>query len=82
METTPSYYIHGHETIAIIADMVKDRRFDGYEGFLIGNIIKYIERYKEKDGSKDLKKAEHYIKMLRAYQETFEIPNKEDANNG
>jgi len=33
-------------------------------GFIEGNIIKYISRYKFKNGIEDLRKAEHYIKML------------------
>lgn len=32
--------------------------------FLEGNIIKYISRYKSKNGLEDLKKAEHYLKIL------------------
>lgn len=34
------------------------------EGFFIGNVIKYVSRYKEKNGSEDLKKAEFYLKKL------------------
>ena len=33
-------------------------------GYIEGNIIKYITRYKNKNGVEDLKKAQHYIKML------------------
>lgn len=33
-------------------------------GFLEGNIIKYITRYKYKNGIEDLKKAEFYLKQL------------------
>lgn len=33
-------------------------------GFCEGNIIKYITRYKSKNGLEDLKKAKHYIDML------------------
>jgi hypothetical protein len=32
--------------------------------FCEGNVVKYITRYKFKDGLKDLKKAKHYIEML------------------
>ncbi|MCK6203953.1 DUF3310 domain-containing protein [Bacillus infantis] len=34
------------------------------EGFYIGNIIKYVSRYKEKNGLQDLEKAEAYLKKL------------------
>lgn len=33
-------------------------------GFLEGNVIKYITRYKHKNGLEDLKKAKHYIDLL------------------
>lgn len=33
-------------------------------GFCEGNVVKYITRYKQKDGVKDLKKARHYINIL------------------
>lgn len=33
-------------------------------GFLEGNIIKYITRYKHKNGKEDLKKARHYLDKL------------------
>lgn len=32
--------------------------------FFAGNIVKYILRYKYKNGVEDLQKAEHYIKKL------------------
>ena len=33
-------------------------------GFVEGNIIKYILRFKEKGGAEDLEKAKHYIELL------------------
>ena len=33
-------------------------------GFCEGNVVKYITRYKSKNGLEDLKKAKHYIDML------------------
>ena len=35
-----------------------------FVGFLKGNIIKYIMRYKDKNGIEDLYKAQWYIKEL------------------
>ena len=32
--------------------------------FAVGNTIKYLCRYKKKNGIEDLKKARHYIDML------------------
>jgi hypothetical protein len=34
------------------------------EGFFIGNVIKYVSRYKEKNGLEDLKKARFYLDKL------------------
>lgn len=33
-------------------------------GFIVGNIIKYVCRYKNKNGKEDLLKARHYIDLL------------------
>jgi hypothetical protein len=33
-------------------------------GFLEGNVIKYVVRWKDKAGLEDLKKARHYLDML------------------
>ena len=35
-----------------------------FEGFLRGNVIKYIARYPDKDGLKDVYKAKHYLERL------------------
>lgn len=35
-----------------------------FEGFLRGNVIKYIARYRDKDGIKDVLKARHYLEKL------------------
>jgi hypothetical protein len=32
--------------------------------FVSGNIIKYVTRYKHKNGVEDLKKAKHYLELL------------------
>src|ERR1051325_4466921 len=38
-------------------------------GYLIGNILKYVERYYKKDGLRDLEKARHYLDKLIEYEE-------------
>jgi len=35
-----------------------------FEGYLRGNVIKYIARYPEKNGMEDLLKAQHYLTKL------------------
>lgn len=37
---------------------------EAFAGFLVGNVIKYVSRYLEKDGVKDLQKAKHYLEKL------------------
>ncbi len=41
--------------------------------FFQGNIIKYVMRYKAKNGLEDLKKARHYLDMLISLQETGKV---------
>lgn len=48
-------------------------------GFLDGNIIKYVCRYKEKNGLEDLKKARQYLDKLIAVNEQGNVEN--DENN-
>ena len=33
-------------------------------GFLDGNVVKYVTRYKQKNGLQDLEKARHYLDKL------------------
>ena len=33
-------------------------------GYLEGNVIKYVTRYKNKNGIEDLRKAQHYLAKL------------------
>lgn len=35
-----------------------------FAGFLQGNIIKYVVRFRDKGGVSDLRKAEHYLAKL------------------
>ncbi len=39
-----------------------------FAGFLRGNVIKYIARYADKDGVKDLQKASDYLAKLVEYE--------------
>lgn len=48
-------------------------------GFLDGNIVKYVCRYKGKNGLEDLKKARQYLDKLIAINEQGNVEN--DDNN-
>lgn len=63
----PSHYTAGGiETL----DYIKAKlTADEYAGYLQGNILKYISRYKHKNGVEDLRKAEFYLRELIALQE-------------
>lgn len=37
---------------------------DEFTGYLRGNVIKYVARYRDKNGVEDLKKANHYLAKL------------------
>jgi hypothetical protein len=37
---------------------------DAFMGFLQGNVIKYVARWKEKGGYDDLRKARHYLDKM------------------
>lgn len=59
----PSHYRQGN--IEVI-DFILDQKL----GYLDGNVIKYISRYKYKNGLEDLNKAKWYInKLIEEYNE-------------
>ena len=56
----PHYNQHGIECI----DAIKACTTDGFESYLQGNILKYLWRYKYKNGIEDLNKADWYLQKL------------------
>lgn len=55
------YKAGGIETI----DYIKSKMTaEAFEGYLQGNVIKYISRYRNKNGIEDLHKAEWYLCRL------------------
>lgn len=65
----PNHYISdtGLEVIDVIEAFTGD--LDGFEAYCTGNIIKYICRWKHKNGVEDLKKARWYIDDLIKQEE-------------
>ena len=53
-------------------DAIEAATGDGFEHYLQGNILKYLWRYRYKNGIEDLKKARFYLDKL--------ITTKEDNN--
>lgn len=64
MVNHPSHYISesGIETIDVIDAFTSD--LVGTEAVCTGNVIKYICRWKHKNGLQDLKKAKWYLEHL------------------
>ncbi len=59
----PSHYTQGDiECIDAIKAAVTNKRPE--EAVLVGNIIKYLWRYEEKDGLEGIKKAKWYLENL------------------
>lgn len=64
----PSHYGTGNiECIDYIKDFLTNEE---YVGYLRGNVAKYLHRFRYKNGSEDLKKAEWYLKeLIEAYED-------------
>lgn len=62
----PSHYIRGGlECIDVIKVVVQG--LDPFEAYCIGNVIKYIWRWKQKNGLEDIQKAKRYLEFLEKY---------------
>jgi hypothetical protein len=60
VNSPPHYNQAGIECI----NAIEAATSDGYEYYLQGNIIKYLWRYRYKNGVEDLKKAQWYLGKL------------------
>lgn len=63
----PSHYTTGE--IEVIDYMQDKLTADQFEGYCIGNVIKYVSRYRYKNGKEDLEKARWYLgKAINNYE--------------
>lgn len=63
----PAHYQNGeHDLLYYLGYIIGN---DEAAGFMVGNIIKYVCRYKQKNGIEDLKKAQEYLRRLIASEE-------------
>lgn len=65
----PSHYkaANGLETIDVIRAFTDG--LNGVEAFCIGNVLKYVTRYSNKNGVEDLKKAREYLNyVIKEYE--------------
>lgn len=59
----PTHYNAGsYEVIDVIEDAVAGA--DGFEAYCIGNVMKYVMRYRHKNGVEDLRKAAWYLNRV------------------
>ena len=75
MVNHPSHYTRGGLEAIDIIKLVTEGETNGFCGMLIGNILKYVIRFRHKNGVEDLKKARWYLNRL--IQELDEGPQNE-----
>ena len=69
-EVVNSPYHYRQSSVECI-DAILSATHEMREGYLQGNIIKYLWRYRYKNGMEDLKKAQWYLnKLIEVYKET------------
>ena len=69
----PNHYTAGKiEVIDFLESQLPAMNIDGFEGYVLGNIYKYISRFPMKNGIEDLEKAEFYLKKLISYQKNLD----------
>lgn len=62
----PAHYKHGkYDLITHLADIFTEEEL---RGFLKGNIYKYVDRYRDKNGIEDLEKAKEYTHRLEEFE--------------
>lgn len=77
---SPKHYTQGKfETIDVILDVTQ--HVSGPEGYLLGNIIKYLSRYHFKNGQEDLEKARWYLnKLIELKLHEIELPIRAEVS--
>lgn len=66
----PDYYkSNGHDLFDHFEEIMPTQ---GFRGFMVGNIFKYVTRYPAKNGLEDLHKARTYLDRLIKYEEKTE----------
>jgi hypothetical protein len=70
--------------IQVAGDHYKSRRIQPIEyihannlNFCEGSIVKYITRWRDKGGYKDLEKIKHYVDLLIELEKKYEVPKEQ-----
>lgn len=71
----PAHYnIAGIDTMNFILGVCEHNDTDQRETFFLANTLKYLIRYKNKNGLEDLKKAKDYLNRLIEYTTIENLP--------
>ena len=80
MVNHPAHYTNGKfECIDVIKEATQ--QCEKFEAYLVGTILKYIWRFKLKNGVEDLKKARWYLNKLIEEEEAGENADKNQFHN-
>lgn len=61
---SPRHYTNSNAKCRTCSTTIEQIDITRHMGFLEGNVIKYVWRYKHKNGIEDLKKARFYLQAL------------------
>jgi hypothetical protein len=68
MKTSNSYQVGGDhyasKTVQPWDAMESWMSHEAFAGYLLGNCLKYLARYRDKNGTQDLEKCQHYLAKL------------------
>lgn len=74
-KNTPDYYkLNGKDTMSIILEICENNKTDTTETAYLFNALKYLIRFKNKNGLQDLQKAKDYLNRLIDYETIENLP--------
>ena len=74
----PSHYTQGGVECI---DALRSALQEGFEDYCVGNCIKYLWRYRDKNGVEDLKKCETYLQWVIECATIREATDRERKEN-
>ena len=96
MKTSNSYQVGGDhyasKTVQPWEAMESWMSHEAFAGYLLGNCLKYLARYRDKNGTQDLEKCQHYLaklievegskKSVAIYRHAFEAGHQSGLTGG
>lgn len=78
MENASRYKVGNIDSMRFILDVAKKNRCVVEDGFYLCNVLKYLIRYNDKNGMRDLLKAKDYLdRLISFYSDSDEGENGE-----